>query len=283
MSEFGLYIDETGSGAPGVRDEFPYFGLGGILVELANTTTIRQSVRQFKKTWGIEESVALHGRQIRAMKGDFRWLNNLTLAEVIEFKKAITELIVTSPVVAHGCIVHKENYYARYYEKHKENLWHMRTSAAAILIERVVKYIKELGGSRLTVYFEVSGEVEDRIFKNTYKQLRKTGHPFSEIANKYSPLPNQDFSILDEFPIATDKDNELIQIADLVLFPIATAKKGTRNSTYEEIVAKSKIVDTLTSDLTAWVKYYCFYFIQKTETPSIEGDTKTFDLGSAAI
>jgi hypothetical protein len=136
----------------------------------------------------------------------------------------------------------------------------MRKSAAAILLERSVKFVRSLGGNSLSVYFELCGSAEDNIFKTVYAELRNQGHPFDKgNAEKYAPLEAiETAGLLSEKPFGRRKDNELLQVADLCLFPLATSRSSKPNKAFERFVNEKKLVDTQVDDSTMYVKFYCF-------------------------
>lgn len=257
---YALYVDDIGSGTPGTRDEFEYFGLGGVIVNRSDEGAIRRLIREFKKEWNIDESVPLHGAEIRAMKERFHWLSKLDQEELVRFKTGIMELLMSMPIVVHGCIVDRERYYSRFYKTYERGTWNMRKSAAAILLERSIKFVRSLGGNSLSVYFELCGSAEDSIFKTVYAEFRDQGHPFDRgNAEKYAPLEATEAAgLLYEKPFGRKKDNELLQVADLCLFPLATSRNGKPNKAFERFVNEKKLVDTQVDDSTMFVKFYCF-------------------------
>lgn len=259
-SAYALYVDDIGSGTPGTRDEFSYFGLGGVIVNRADETAIRKQIRQFKRDWDIDEEIPLHGAEIRAMKARFHWLSKLPKHDLVRFKTDILNLVISMPIVIHGCIVDRDSYYQRFHRTYARGTWNMRKSVAAILLERSVKFVGTLGGVSRAVYFELSGNMEDNIFKSTYADLRNQGHPFNkENADKYAPLAASVTSaLLFPKPFGRKKDNELLQVADLCLFPLATSRNGKPNRAFELFVREKKLVDTRVSDSSAGVKFYCF-------------------------
>lgn len=259
-SSYALYVDDIGSGTPGTRDEFAYFGLGGIIVNRSDEAAIRKLIRQFKGDWKIDLQLPLHGAEIRTMKERFHWLSKLPTGDLVKFKTGILELVMSMPITVHGCIVDRERYYNRFYKTYERGTWNMRKSAAAILLERSVKFVRSVGGDSLSVYFELCGNAEDNIFKTAYAELRDQGHPFNRAnAEKYAPLDASEAAgLLAEKPYGRRKDNELLQVADLCLFPLATSRNGKPNKAFERFVSEKKLVDTLVEDSTTWAKFYCF-------------------------
>lgn len=256
---YALYIDDVGSSMPGTRDDFPNFGLGGIIVNREDESSIKNILRNFKNEWGIPQKIPLHGSEIRARKERYHWLATLQDDEVKKFKIGILEMVLKMPIVIHACVIDREGYYNRYYEKYGRSTWNMRQTACQILLERSVKFVKSRAGKSLTVFFEMCGSTEDKLFKETYNALRSTGHQFnSQNAQTHNPLlPNEISEILNESPKGRKKDNELLQIADMCLFPVAIAK-GKDDSTLKRLNSSGKVVDGITNDKTSWIKYSCF-------------------------
>lgn len=77
-SEFALFIDESGSPKPNLKDSTPYFALGGVLVKRADEKAIESAVRSLKRRWNINEDTALHASEIRSQKRHFAWLGKLS-------------------------------------------------------------------------------------------------------------------------------------------------------------------------------------------------------------
>lgn len=166
------------------------------------------------------------------------------------------------PIVVNACIVSREGYYKRYHARYGRHTWNMRRSAIVILLERSTKYVKACNGTSLTLYFEMCGESEDQVLRNAYGDLRTKGHPFDQTnADKYSPLVAGDLSaLLAERPSGRRKDTELLQIADLCLFPVATSRNGQPNRAFERFRETNILMDSRVSGHEAelGIKYYCF-------------------------
>jgi hypothetical protein len=258
--DYALYLDDVGSGTSGERDTFAYFGLGGIIVQRARETEIRTAMREFKRVWGIAREVPFHGAEIRSKKERYAWLGLLPKEKLIEFKTGIMELVASLPVVVHACIVDRAGYFKRYHARYGRNTWNMRKSAAVMVVERSAKFIRSIGGTTLSIYFEKCGGSEDAVFKRAYAELLKTGHPFDQAnAAKYAPLAETELSsLLAPQPFPLTKENELVQIADLALFPVATSRNGSQNAAFDRFLSEKRLVDSLVSDETMKVKYFCF-------------------------
>lgn len=257
---YTLYSDDTGSETPGLYDEYPYFGLGGIIVRAVDEPEVLTLLRAFKTKWNMKLDAPLHGAEIRAVKGRFRWLKTLSEADLIMFKTDLLRMVLAMPIVVHACIVDRENYYKRYKKLYGKNIWAMRSSAAVILLERALKFVRHAGGKRLTMRFERCGTSEDHNLREVYRNFRTGGHPFNpDNASKYDPLAADSISsILDEHPIGGGKEVELLQVADLCLFPVATSRNGKPNAAFAKLLSEKRLVDALTADPSIAVKFYCF-------------------------
>jgi hypothetical protein len=267
--EYLLYLDDIGSGKPGLNDAFPMFGLGGCIVKKSDEPIVRQLLRDFKQKWGIALNIPLHGAEIRAEKDNFRWLK-ADKEKCIEFKKDVLRFVLTLPIVVHACIVDRAGYYRRYHEKYNRASWDMRKSAAVILLERSCKFVKHQGGKSLAVTFELCGKTEDFLFRQSYADLRNKGNLFNESSSeKYKPAGSTELSqMLGPIAYGRGKSEELLQIADLCLFPVATAKNGKPNVAMDAFRSSRLIVDELVSDSAVAIKYYCFDEEQKSPLAS---------------
>lgn len=258
--EYSLYLDDIGSGTPGLKDDFAVFGLGGCLMKRSDEPTILKTLRQFKQKWGIKLDIPLHGSEIRSRKERYRWLRN-DEEECKQFKNELLEMVLSLPVVVHGCIVDRVGYYKRYHQKYSRNPWNMRKSAALIILERSAKYVQSLGGRSLTVTFELCGKAEDTLFRQCYNDLRNQGNQFDQSNSaKYKPADAAALStILSPTLYAFNKDNELLQIADACLFPLATSRSGKPNAAFEGFKSRKMLIDELVSEpLVMGAKFYCF-------------------------
>jgi hypothetical protein len=229
-------------------------------VKRKDENVVLDALRSFKDCWNIKRDIPLHGSEIRSRKERYRWLRDND-DECKRFKTELLEMLLSLPIVVHGCIVDRVGYYNRYHEKYGRKPWDLRKSAATIILERCVKYVKLQGGQSLFVVFELCGKAEDNIFRECYRQLREQGNPFdSSNSSKYSPTDVQDLSdILHPTAFAYGKENELLQIADICLFPLATSRNGKDNSAFSGFKNSRMLVDVLVPDPAVFgTKFYCF-------------------------
>src|SRR5271157_4969341 len=116
--EFGLFIDDSGSQKPNIKDPSPHFAMGGILVKRQDSDMVAKSIEQFKKQWGIPLTVPLHGSEIRSMKKNFAWLEQLEKSDRSRFHDELTEMIVSCPI---ACVISRSGYHQRYLELYGKN------------------------------------------------------------------------------------------------------------------------------------------------------------------
>lgn len=255
---FTLYLDECGSGKPNVKDKFPFFSIGGILVRAEDEPLIEAKIKSFKTEWKIPDEVSLHGSKIRSMKDEFTWLGNLKTDELIEFKTELAEMTADCPMLVHACVISRSGYCNRYLETYGKNTWEMRKSALTIVVERAAKYVHRLGGN-LRVVYERGGKKEDSIIVSAYKTLIAAGHPFNQDnAAKYKPFSSEQFSKILIGIDGKTKSNLLLQLADLCLYPIT---KSRDNTLYKLLLEKKKLIDSVLEPdelKELGIKYYCF-------------------------
>ncbi|MEW5856114.1 MAG: DUF3800 domain-containing protein [Cyanobacteriota bacterium] len=259
--EYHLYIDDSGSPKPDPNDPYPFFAMGGVLIERSNEHTIRTLLTDFKTRWNILEETPLHGNEIRSRKKHFAWLGNLSPEEYSLFIEDITNTIVSCPIIVHGCVVSRQGYLQRYLEIYGENTWEMMKSAFSIVVERAAKYASISNGT-LMVYFEAAGKREDKLIKQYFHELRSQGHPFDPSrANQYSPLSTVDLSTLLRGIDSKAKTNPVMQLADLCLYPVVRSKDQPDNRAFSALREANLLIDCLLQPgqiNTLGIKYYCF-------------------------
>ncbi len=138
----------------------------------------------------------------------------------------------------------------------------MCKTAFSILIERAAKYVDDHDGA-MEVYFEKSGKKEDRNIIQYMRDLKTDGLAFNEkTSGGYTPLAPEDFRRLClGKPTRKSKETPMIQIADLVLFPMAKAGYDNTYRPYVSLKQAGKLIDcTLEKDAIPLrgIKYSCF-------------------------
>lgn len=259
--EFTFYMDESGSPKPNPQDLANYFAVGGVLIQRQDESTIDRYVTDFKQRWNIPQNVPLHGNEIRSRKKNFAWLGRRSEDEQNQFLQDLTDTIVQCPILVHGCVVSRRGYLDRYLDRYGSNTWEMMKSAFSILLERVSKYVA-LHNGKVMVYFEKVGKKEDKLITSYFNNLRGSGTPFSsETSSKYEPLKSHQFQQVLSGIESKSKNNPILQIADLCLYPVAKAKEQPQNRALQALNQEQKLIDTvLPSDRleTMGIKYYCF-------------------------
>jgi len=264
-----LYVDDTGSRDLDKnlelerRDGMNWFGLGGILVKAEEDDELYRAHRSFCEKWQID--YPLHSSSIRGHRGDFGWLRDPEKAGY--FMPELRKLLLSLPYLATGVIIDRPGYFRRYRSEHQGGLWHMDKTAFNILIERTSKFV-ESKGRQLEVVFEESGKFEDRAIMKYMRSLKSDGLPFdTDRMSNYQPLQAEDFRriVLGE-PHRKRKSLPQLQIADLVLYPIAKGRYQPDYRPYLELKEERKLIDEhLPEELrpNCGIKYSCFDTAEK--------------------
>ena len=258
-----LSFDDTGSrdlkeSPPPRQDGMDCFGLGGVLMREEDIAEIVTSHKIFCAKWKL--TYPLHSSAIRGRRRDFGWLSQPENAGY--FMPELNQFLLSLPVVVIGAIIDRPGYFERYRTTHRDDLWNMDKTAFCILIERAAKFADHQG-RQLEIFFEQTGKREDSAIIQYMKELKKSGGPFD--TNKmagYKPLSSDDYRriVLGE-PRAKTKKMATIQIADLLLYPIAKGGYDPEYRPYKDLKAAGKLIDDhLPDDLrsTCGIKYSCF-------------------------
>ena len=115
----------------------------------------------------------------------------------------------------------------------------------------------------MELYFEGAGKAEDRALIDYMRDLKARGHDFDkDTAAGYDGLSPDDFKRLClGKPLRRTKATPMIQIADLVLYPMAKAGYVADYPPYVKLKAAGKLIDAhLPADAlaTRGIKYSCF-------------------------
>lgn len=263
--KYHLYIDDTGTRNPDkaamdqVRDDkMDCFGLGGIIAKEADIDLIKAAHENFCA--GQKIDYPLHSWAIRGGRENFDWLKKPEKAGI--FFSALEEFLLSLPMITIACVVDRPGYVERYKERFQERLWLMCKTAFNILVERAAKYVDDQGGA-MELYFEGAGKAEDRALIDYMRDLKARGHDFDkDTAAGYDGLSPDDFKRLClGKPLRRTKATPMIQIADLVLYPMAKAGYVADYPPYVKLKAAGKLIDAhLPADAlaTRGIKYSCF-------------------------
>lgn len=266
VNKYILYFDDTGSRDPDhatyglVRreDKMDCFALGGVLIRDEDIDFVIQSYKAFCAEWKL--TYPLHSSRIRGGQGKFGWLKKPENAA--QFLPAIEEFLLSLPIVGIACVVHRPGYVARYKDQYQERLWYMCRTAFLILVERAAKFAYQQD-RKLEIFFEASGKKEDDDIVRYMRELKRDGSPFSQHTSRdYAPLSAQGYRdiILGE-PRRKTKRTPMIQIADLVLYPMAKGGYDHSYRPYKKLNEGGKLIDNqLPAELVSvrGIKYSCF-------------------------
>ncbi|MEG3617020.1 DUF3800 domain-containing protein [Magnetovibrio sp. PR-2] len=264
---FHLYIDDSGTRLPDKsqpitrNDGLDHFALGGVLIASEDIHSTTRQHEEFCERFNID--YPLHSHSIRTQKNAFRWLKHDS-KRANSFHSALESYLCNLPIKCHACVVHRPGYNARYEHLYGQARWELSKSAYTIVVERALKYARH-HGRKLIVYVEQTGKREDRAIRDYHAHMREHGMYFdANRSQAYSPLAEDDFTkYLLKTPQFTTKYHPIMQIADLVLFPLV---KGGYDKTYRPYAAlhsANRLIDQhLPQELAdeACVKYYCFDF-----------------------
>jgi hypothetical protein len=265
MENIHLYIDESGSRNPDNSptlariDGIDAFSFGGFLINAEDIDSAIASISNFKEKWGIK--YPLHSRKIRSARDEFGWLNKCPVRRE-EFMSDLDSLIITLPIVCIAAVVHRPGYVERYKSKYNNQLWLMCKTAYSVLIERSVKYAMSQN-RKIEIFFEECGKVEDRNLIEYSRSLKKSGMPFDNGgATGYKALSPTEFStwILGE-PHRRSKRDPMLQLADLLVYPIAKAGYDPDYPPFASLRQNKKLIDSLLEPADhklRGIKYSCF-------------------------
>lgn len=271
-----LFVDDSGSSCPDKiqalrNDGLDAFALGGFLIAESDVEHVKSLHKKFMINQGLECPQGsfkhhLHSTKIRCKKSHFDWLKSEDSAEV--FYTSLNTLISALPIFAHACVIDRPAYRERYAETYADK-WQLCRSAYQILIERAVKFVRLVGGTKLIVHVERTGRKEDQKIQGYHDILRTQGMEFNSLKSSvYSPVGKEELSsFVTKKVIFQTKESRLIQLADIVLYPVIKGGYDTCYPPYKLLLENKLIVDAHVEDVhTMGVKYYCFVDSRKTKS-----------------
>lgn len=261
-----LYVDDLGSRrtdllkGPGRLDGVDAFALGGFLCRSEEAHKIASAVEEFRNSWRLQ--AALHSNEIRGERKNFAWLREIADTERRRFHSELAELIAALPIHVLVVAVDRPNYNERYGQKYGVERWqYLCRSAYPILLERSCKFACARE-RKLEVFVEECGKREDRLLRDYHRRLLKDGHEFdATTSGRYGPLQSTEMSsIALGRPRFVKKRNPLIQVADLVLYPMVKGGYDPDYRAYRHLIANKKRTDDAFdhADSPIESKYYCF-------------------------
>ncbi len=261
--KLNLYFDDSGSReldrTTNDQNGSKWFALGGFLIKEEDEDLARTLHTNLIDKWELESP--LHSYDIRQSRGGYKWLDKVDEETREEFFNDISDLINSTNLACIACVIDRAGYNNRYREKYGRQRWQLSKTAFPILIERSAKFaIRE--ERKLNVYFEKSDKNIDLELLSYFREMKQNGMPFDRATSAaYNPLNNVKFSEVLYDCKGKNKSSPLMQIADLVLFPICVAGYDNNNISYVNLKENKKLIDDcLPNDASKkeGIKYSCF-------------------------
>ena len=262
-----LYLDDSGTRHPD-RDpgQMPahgrdWFALGGVIVREPDEEPVRTRHQALADKWSLG-TTPLHSFEIRGRSQRFHWLDELSKEKLAEFMNDLSALATMSELTTIACVIDRPGYNERYREKYPEpQHWLLCKTAFNIVVERAVKWAN-VHGCKLRVYVEQADKVTDKIMRGYYDDLRTVGPPFDpNNSQKYDPAALEVLrSTLYDFK-QKNKSSQLMQIADLVLWPMCIGGYDGANHAYAALRNAGVLIDCKLDAVTVamrGIKYSCF-------------------------
>lgn len=278
------YIDDSGprnpDRKPDNRSNFDWFGLGGVLIDEADKSKAEDLIAKFRESWPELNGAPFHSYEIRNSQGRFRWLAHDPTRR-IAFWESLSGLMLSLPIVALACVIDRPGYNARYRPTYGDQRWQLCNTVFPIAVERAAKFAR-FREAKLRVYVERSDKTTEGQLRRYYEDMRANGLPFdTHNSAKYSPLTQAELSeTLYEFGTKT-KASDLMQIADLCLWPLCIGGYDPKNLPFRTLHDHGKTLDELCDDQNhlAGSKYSCFGSPQMQEPAPGSGLLSATDVG----
>ena len=263
--ELLFYMDDSGSRdpdrKPNLKNHEPnWFALGGVVVDSVSKREIEASFDDFRNRWSLPNDTPLRSYNIRNRTDGFRWLNKLDSGKLEEFFSDLTQLIISSPIIVLACVVDRPGYNARYAPQYGQRRWSLCKTAFNIAVERAAKLALERE-ARMRVFVERSDPKTEDHMKGYFDHMRSHGLPFDGgTSAKYKPLEQAQLKhALLEFSVRT-KSSTLMQLADLVLWPVCRGGYHPDDRAFRQLVENKKLLDALCTESNGLFgnKYFCF-------------------------
>ena len=268
-----FYIDDSGSRDPdkkfaGHAQSQDWFALGGIMIREADTVDAKAATMAFRGRWPEMKAAPLHSYDVRNRSGGFRWLADLNARRKNLFYDDLTSLIVGLPIHVLACVIDRPGYNNRYCVRYGPRRWKLCKTAFSIAVERAAKFAASRKG-RLRVFVERTDRVTEGHLRGYYDEMRKDGLPFDGgTSAKYGPLTADELrKTLLEFDVKT-KRSDLMQIADLVLWPVCKGGYDGDDRAYRALRDNGKLLEAVCTPRNRLhgTKYSCFDVIASAAT-----------------
>jgi len=279
--EVHFYVDDSGSRDPDRTraaewDELDWYALGGILIRDGDKDIAKSLIADFRACWPQIAGRPFRSYDIRNKTERFRWLADLPALGREQFYRELEHLVIRLPILVLACVIDRPGYNHRYLDEYGPRRWKLCRTAFAIAVERAVRFSLSVG-AKLRVFVERSDRETERQFRDYFDLMRKEGLPFDPArSSKYNPPPlDQIQRTLLEFAVKT-KTSDLMQIADLVLWPVCKGGYHASHRPYVALRDHGKLLDSLCTagNGLLGVKYSCFDLVdaaQKKQEPAVSG------------
>lgn len=260
-----LYLDDSGERRP-LRSRqsngaggFDYFAVGGLIVMDEDEAHVRKLHDDLVEKWNLRGP--LHSSEIRSKRGNFSFLHNLAKPVHDEFLGDLNTLFERSPIFGVGCVIDRPGYIGYYSTQLQGIPWNLCKTAFSVVVERAAKFAISQG-VKLHVFIERCNKTDDDLIRDYFAQLRSDGMPFNAgTSEKYCPLNHVQLAdVLDGLTFKF-KTSPMVQLADLILWPICMNGYKVNNRTYRELHEQRRLIDChLPAEQISslGIKYSCF-------------------------
>lgn len=276
-----LYLDDSGTRhLDRGRENMPahkhdWFGIGGVLLREADEPAVRADHAAFCAAWDI--TYPLHSAEIRASAQRFAWVKRLPAEQRDAFMHGIARLVTRPELVALACVIDRPGYNHRYKDTYGARRWSLCKTTFDVVVERAAKFARD-AGCKLRVYIEKSDRITDEQLRGYYDELRGSGPPFNPAtSSKYGPLTAAEFreTLYDFKP--KEKSSPLMQLADLVLWPMCIGGYDVSNRAYVAMREAGTLIDCkLAAEAVParGIKYSCWELVdaEKKVHPDVPGN-----------
>lgn len=245
--------------------------MGGILIREADELAVKAKHAKLCSDWRL--TAPLHSTDIRGQHRAFSWLGN-DKGKRERFMTDLGQLITSSELTAIACVVDRPGYNARYRELYGRARWKLCKTAFNVVVERAAKHAR-FHGCKLRVYVERCNKKTDDRFRAYFDNMRSSGLPFDpKNSAKYAPLLPEDFKqTLYEFRTKT-KESELMQLADMALYPMCIGQYHPEQRSYKAMVEAGVLINCKLEDKRVefeGIKRSCFELVDALKSQSPEG------------
>jgi Protein of unknown function (DUF3800) len=259
-----LYLDDSGIPCPdrpgSINErERDYFAFGGIIIKSEEVADAKRAHESFTTRFSID--YPLHSYEIRNATENFSWLGT-EISKRNAFYEALAAFIADVPGHATACVIHRPGYNARYRELYKQNGWRLCKTAYTVVVERAAKFAKRAGRA-LLVHVGRGGKLEYQLIRQYHCDIRQSGMYFdADRSGKYAPLSPQELRniVIGKLNFVL-KDHPMMQVADLLLYPVARGRYQPPYRPYQHLISSGRIIDTALDAgeaKTMGIKYSCF-------------------------